>query len=255
MEKTCGIYCIENIVNGKKYIGQSDHVIRRIKCQYNELKRMVSERMYLQLDWIEYGEENFNWHILETCINDRNILDELEIFYIKNLKSHVSENGYNVSWGGRKTFEGLHHTDEGKEKLRQNGLGRKPSEESRKKNRESNLGKKNGFYGKKHSEIAKQKMRGGRPTVMGKNNPAYGTSYAQGIKNAKNSSSKYVGVSRRGKKWRSRMHFGNVEIVLGNFITETEAALAYNEAAIEFYGWKAKLNNVSKEEIEKLWND
>ena len=182
-------------------------------------------------------------------------MDNLEIFYIKNLKSHISENGYNVSWGGRKTFEGLHHTDEGKEKLRQKHLNIKPSEESRRKNRESNLGEKNGFYGKKHTEITKQKMRDNHYDVTGKNNPAYGTSYAQGKKVSKNPSSKYVGVSKRGSKWRSRVYFCNQEMVLGNFTTEIEAALAYNEFVTECYGWKAKLNEISIDEINSLWND
>ena len=26
----CGIYCIENVANGKKYVGQSEHIVRRI---------------------------------------------------------------------------------------------------------------------------------------------------------------------------------------------------------------------------------
>jgi len=74
-------------------------------------------------------------------------------------------------------------------------------------------------------------------------------------KKGKNPSSKYIGVyfDKTKNKYRGRISYEGKDIAVGTFPTELEAALAYNEAAIEFYGWKAKLNDISKDEIEKLW--
>jgi predicted GIY-YIG superfamily endonuclease len=36
-KKICGIYCIENLVNSKKYIGQSKDINRRWKEHKNQL--------------------------------------------------------------------------------------------------------------------------------------------------------------------------------------------------------------------------
>jgi hypothetical protein len=58
--------------------------------------------------------------------------------------------------------------------------------------------------------------------------------------------SKYKGVNQRGvaNQWRATIHNGEKIIHLGTFASETDAALAYNLAAIEFHGEFANLNNV-----------
>ncbi len=38
-EKICGIYCIENLINEKKYIGQSTDIYTRWQGHINWLKR------------------------------------------------------------------------------------------------------------------------------------------------------------------------------------------------------------------------
>ncbi len=60
----------------------------------------------------------------------------------------------------------------------------------------------------------------------------------------KNSTSKFIGVSfRRDKKlWRARICIDKINISLGYFKIEAEAARAYNNKAIQLYGEKAKLN-------------
>lgn len=57
-------------------------------------------------------------------------------------------------------------------------------------------------------------------------------------------SSKYRGVSwhKRGKKWIASIRVNGQHIHLGSFSKETDAALAYDEAAIEHFGQFARLN-------------
>jgi len=60
----------------------------------------------------------------------------------------------------------------------------------------------------------------------------------------KNSSSKYKGVSfyKRDEKWQAGIMLNRKDIYLGRFTSEIEAAKAYNEAAINYFGEFAKLN-------------
>ena len=56
------------------------------------------------------------------------------------------------------------------------------------------------------------------------------------------STSRFKGVSRTGKRWLARIHFGGREIYLGCFGTEEEAAKAFDTAASYYQGEFAYLN-------------
>lgn len=58
--------------------------------------------------------------------------------------------------------------------------------------------------------------------------------------------SKYQGVyfSEERKKWKAQISPNRQRVSLGSFDREIDAAKAYNEAAIRFYGDKAKLNKI-----------
>lgn len=60
----------------------------------------------------------------------------------------------------------------------------------------------------------------------------------------KNKSSKYKGVSRtkRGKEYRAIIYLNNKKISLGSYNLETDAAIAYNNAALKYFGEFARLN-------------
>jgi len=86
-----GIYEIKNKINGKKYIGSSIDLEKRIYHHKNVLKNNKHKNSHLQYAWNKYGEENFEFNILEYC--DDKIL-ELEQKYIDE---EDFENLYNIN--------------------------------------------------------------------------------------------------------------------------------------------------------------
>ena len=236
-----GIYYIENLISGKKYIGQSINTSIRWKNHKNQLRGNRSPFVDLQNDWNIFGEENFKFQLIEEC-NNQYSLDLLEEYYVDFFDSY--KNGYNQSHNGKFTFDGMKHKEESKEILRQLHLGKRPSEESIQKNREAHLGENNHFWGKKHTVETRIKMSKNHADVNGENNPAWGNPYAQGIKKSnENFTSQYVGVrKRKGNTWQARIQYKGKSIHIGSFKFETEAALAYNEKALELFGTNAKIN-------------
>ena len=108
-EKVCGIYKIENLVNGKVYIGQSADMKRR----WSDHKRMFNHKddgslkynYPLYCAFRKYGEQNFSFEIIEEC--DEEELNEKEICYIKKYNSYVrwnNSNGYNQTIGGESNY-------------------------------------------------------------------------------------------------------------------------------------------------------
>lgn len=66
------------------------------------------------------------------------------------------------------------------------------------------------------------------------------------VKKKQVTSSKYKGVCfiKRSNKWRALINFEKTTISMGHFLTELEAAKAYNDGAIKYFGKFARLNDV-----------
>lgn len=117
-ETNSGIYCFENILDGEKYIGQAADIDTRIKNHQNLLRKCKDVCIAFQRAWSKYGEENFIYYEVERCCIDS--LNDREKYWIKELHSHITDHGYNVSWGGDSFFRGLHHTEDAKRRISEN---------------------------------------------------------------------------------------------------------------------------------------
>lgn len=98
-EKTCGVYKIENLVDGKVYIGQSINVLNRLANHKSDLKHNRHHNTYLQHAYNKYGVENFDFSIICEC--DMQELDRLERYYIVEVYDSINrDKGYNRENGG-----------------------------------------------------------------------------------------------------------------------------------------------------------
>lgn len=99
MDKICGIYCIENLINGKKYIGLSKDCLKRWSDHYSKCYHTTKPdeiRKPLCMAMKKYGRENFSFKIIEEC--SENELKEKEIYWISYYDSY--NKGYNATKGG-----------------------------------------------------------------------------------------------------------------------------------------------------------
>ena len=83
-KKASGVYQILNLINGKIYIGSSVKLSVRCAIHTKELRRNIHSNPKLQLAWNKYGEENFEFSVLEYCFPEHTF--ELEQNYINKLK-------------------------------------------------------------------------------------------------------------------------------------------------------------------------
>ncbi len=133
---TCGIYCIENKISNKKYIGQSRNIEKRIKEHtYNLLKHNHSNP-HLNDSFQKYGIENFSFYILSVC--EEKDLDKLEKHYIKTCKAK-NPSGYNLRDGGEGN-SGWKQSEETKKKISESKTN--PRLSTRIKNSNAARGKK-----------------------------------------------------------------------------------------------------------------
>lgn len=96
------IYKIENLVNGKVYIGQTkQNFERRLKDHLWMLRNGKHDNKHLQNAWNKYGSNNFGFSVVEKC--DIEKLDEAERFWIAYYKA--LKGVYNLESGGTKNKE------------------------------------------------------------------------------------------------------------------------------------------------------
>lgn len=237
-----GIYCFENLVNGKKYIGQAVNLERRLREHEYYLERGRDKCAALQRAVTKYGRENFTVYILEYC--EANILNDREVYYVSELKTNNRHYGYNISAGGKSGLIGYKWPKWFGEKISQAKKGwvmpeserRRISElhrgkivsaETRQRMSEGRSGDKHYMFGKKHTEETKKKMSEAHSKDK---------AYQFGKKSAK-ATSKYLGVVRFSQRgftyYKAAVKVNRVQVYIGSSKDETEAARMYDAYVIE----------------------
>lgn len=137
------VYVIENMLDGKKYVGYTKDPTARWK-EHQANSRRKRCRAHLHRALASYGIDNFEFRVIAECSTQEEGF-ELEKAWIQRLGT-FGKNGYNMTSGG----EGCPNiiiSDEQRKRMSERNRGRSPWNKGRK------LGP-----GKKHTEESRRKM-------------------------------------------------------------------------------------------------
>ncbi len=92
-----GVYLIENSVTGRKYVGSSSNINRRIKTHKQHLQKGCHNNRKLQKDHDIHGIESFKFIILEKDVA-HDLLTAYEKYWIYKHDAIVKYKGYNIKF-------------------------------------------------------------------------------------------------------------------------------------------------------------
>lgn len=90
LPEEAGIYMIQNVLNGKKYIGSTNCFKRRLTRHRSELRMGIHHAIHLQRAYNKYGEDKFIIAILEKCEPIHDTLLMIEQKYLDLLPEYNS---------------------------------------------------------------------------------------------------------------------------------------------------------------------
>lgn len=103
------IYKITNKVNGKFYIGSTNHLVRRWRHHRSLLRNKKHHNKHLQHSYDKHGIENFIFEVLEEVVEENLIAREQELL---DTLQPFGDKGYNISKVAGSPMAGLNHTEE-----------------------------------------------------------------------------------------------------------------------------------------------
>lgn len=265
--KTAGIYQITCLANGRKYIGSSIHIERRLKTHRYLLNLNKHNNNHFQNAWDKYGEEQFLFEILKVvaigtieAVRDveQKILDAYsscweELFNIAT-KVDMSVSSEETR---AKQSEAMKRTLAPEEKRKAIGEKSKSNwqkEEFRQKQKESRE-----IALKRPEVIAKNSARGKKLWE----NPEYREKITEAIKErwakpeyklnfAKKQRKSGGGITCVGdNKYRARIKNNGKNITLGTYNTYEEALSARLQAEDYYWTGELKPNDIKKRPISK----
>ena len=147
------IYAIKHMGSENMYVGQTISPLNQRWSQHrNSLRNNCHFNPHLQNAWNKYGENAFEFEVVDDTAKNLDELNALEISYVAIVGY------YNVKTGG---INGI-HSEETKRKIGDANKGKIRSKETKRKMSEAKKGKYAGEnhprYGKTHTNKSKQKM-------------------------------------------------------------------------------------------------
>lgn len=140
------VYCLENKVNGKKYIGKAMAPKRRWASHISNSKKKSIHQKYIHRALAKYGVDNFWFRCIDFEFTEEKALEQ-ERYWIQFFNTTDPNIGYNLTLGGEGK-SGYKHTPETKALLSKIAAQK--------------IGELNPFYGKTHSNLTKDKIRTSR---------------------------------------------------------------------------------------------
>lgn len=155
MQKVSGIYKITS-PSGSIYVGQSEDIYKRT-MKYKSLNCKKQQKLYNSLK--KYGFINHQFEIIKEC--SKSELNKWETHYVDFFDCYNTDWGLNLKPGGGNNVKMSELETKQKISNAKKGINFNPpiSEETRKKLSARRKGNKNHFFGKKHSEETKNKLR------------------------------------------------------------------------------------------------
>lgn len=128
--KVSSIYVIENLVNGKVYVGFTSKSPNRRWKDHKKPTTISGSNQYIHRAMRKYGVQNFRFTVIYQSIDREHTLSIMEPYFIEVYKSRDTKHGYNMTDGGDGVF-GRTHSEETRRKIGNKSADRTHSEQTK----------------------------------------------------------------------------------------------------------------------------